>query len=412
MNIVGLFILGALVLDYVVGLAATVLNLKSLDQKLPLAFANFFDDEAYAKSQEYTRTKTRFDVLAGSFGLGTLLLFWFLGGFALVDNWTRAVGFGPIITGILFIMILLMGQSLLSLPFSIYSTFRIESRFGFNKTTPRTFVLDRVKGLGLGIVIGGPILGAVIAFFSYAGPLGWLYCWILITAFSITMQYLAPTLIMPLFNKFEPLAEGELRNRILSYADRVEFPLRNVFVMDGSKRSSKGNAFFTGFGRNKRVVLLDTLVDRHDEEEIVAVIAHEVGHYKKRHIIQGLVMSILHTGFTLFLLSLVLSSPALFEAFFVTQPSVHAGLVFFGLLFSPVELALSVAVNALSRKNEFEADHFAVTTTGDRQALAEGLKRLSKDSLSNLTPHPFYVWLHYSHPPLARRISAILAIPV
>jgi STE24 endopeptidase len=312
------------------------------------------------------------------------------------------------VTGILFILSLVFLQSILGLPFSIYRTFILEKRFEFNQTTPATFIADRLKSLALGAVIGVPLLAAILAFFVYGGPLAWLYCWIVLVLFMLVMQYLAPTLIMPLFNKFETLEDGPLRTAILGYADRAEFPLQNVFRMDGSKRSAKSNAFFTGFGKNKRVVLFDTLIEQHEPDEIVAIVAHEVGHYKKRHIIQGMLVSVAHSGLMLYLLSLVLSSTPLYDAFFVTQSSVYTGLIFFGLLFSPAEMLLSIGMNAWSRRNEFEADRFAATTTGRWEVLARALKKLSTSNLANLTPHPLYVFLFYSHPPMIERIGAMV----
>ena len=407
MNLVGWLVLIFLAADYLLGLAATILNLRTLDPALPDAFRDIYDEEEYHRSQEYTRAKSRLGLVSDTAGLLILLIFWFAGGFEFVDQWARGFGLGPVVTGVIFLFTLLLAQSIIGIPASIYSTFVLERRFGFNRTTPATFVLDRVKGLVLGVIIGGPLLALVLAFFIHAGPLAWLYCWIAVVTVTLVIQYVAPTWIMPLFNKFEPLDDGELKDTVLRYADSAGFPLKNVFRMDGSKRSSKANAFFTGFGRNKRVVLFDTLIEQHTTDEIVSIVAHEVGHYRKGHIKQGVAISILHSGLMLFLLSLVLTSPALFEAFFVSQPSVHAGLVFFGLLFSPVETVVSIALNALSRRNEFEADEFAMSTTESSEALSTALKKLSSTNLSNLTPHPFYVRLYYSHPPLKERVRAM-----
>jgi STE24 endopeptidase len=296
------------------------------------------------------------------------------------------------------------------MPFGIYSTFVIEERFGFNKTTPGTFAMDRVKGILLSVLIGAPLLAGIIAFFEYGGPWAWVYAWLAVTAFSLIMQYVAPTWIMPLFNKFEPLEDSELRQSIEKYAESVNFPLQGVYVMDGSKRSSKSNAFFTGFGKNKRIALFDTLIEKHTTDELVAVLAHEIGHYKKKHIIKNMAISVLHTGIMFALLSVFLQVPALFEAFYMDQMSVYAGLLFFGLLYSPIETILGVGMQVLSRKHEFEADHFAATTIEKREAMINALKKLSKDNLSNLTPHPFYVFLNYSHPPVLQRVEAMRGI--
>ncbi|MFV1980262.1 MAG: M48 family metallopeptidase [Rhodothermia bacterium] len=409
MNLVGWIVLAALVIDYVLGLVATVLNLRALDPILPADFADSYDEDEYRRSQLYTREKSRLGLVSDTAGLVALLGFWFVGGFEVVDQLARSLGYGEIVTGIIFILSLVILQSILGLPFSIYRTFILEKRFEFNKTTAATFVADLVKSLTLGAVIGVPLLAIVLAIFVYGGPLAWLYCWIVLVLFMLVMQYLAPTLIMPLFNKFETLEDGPLRTAILGYAEGAEFPLNNVFRMDGSKRSAKSNAFFTGFGKNKRVVLFDTLIEQHEPDEIVAIVAHEVGHYKKRHIIQGMLVSVAHSGLMLYLLSLVLSSSELYEAFFVTHPSIHTGFVFFGLLFSPVEMLLSIGMNAWSRRNEFEADRFAISTTGGSSALVKAMKKLSTSNLANLTPHPLYVRLYYSHPPMIERIGAMMS---
>jgi STE24 endopeptidase len=289
----------------------------------------------------------------------------------------------------------------------VYRTFVLEARYGFNRTRPGTFVLDRLKTLGLSVVLGIPVLAAVLAFFQYAGRAAWLYSWVLLTLVSLAMQYVAPTWLMPLFNRFEPLAEGSLRDRLLTFAQTVSFPLKSVLVMDGSRRTSKSNAFFTGFGNNRRVVLYDTLISKHSEDELEAIVAHEIGHYKRHHIPILTLTGVLHTGILFFLLSRVLLSRPLFAAVGVAEPSVYIGLVLFGLLYVPAELILSPALNALSRRFEFEADAFAAHSTGRPNALASALKALTVDHLGNLTPHPLYVALHYTHPPLRDRLLAL-----
>jgi len=267
-----------------------------------------------------------------------------------------------------------------------------------------------VKGLGLALLLGGPLLLGILALLQYAGTYAWLYCWGAMTLFSLSMQYVAPTWIMPLFNKFTPMEAGELKEAILSYARSVDFPIKNVFIMDGSRRSGKSNAFFTGFGRNKRVALFDTLIAQHSVPEMVSVLAHEIGHYQKKHILQGTVIGVIHAGVVFFLLSLVLGSPGLYQAFFMSEESIYTGLLFFGLLYTPIELFLSVAMQMFSRKNEYEADRFAAETIDNPHRLIDAVKKLSATNLSNLTPHPFYVFLNYSHPPLLQRIQAIQAI--
>jgi len=298
-------------------------------------------------------------------------------------------------------------QQLVSLPFSIYSTFVIEEKFGFNKTTVKTFIIDIIKGLLLLTFIGGSVLALILYIFSELGELSWLYAWGAVILFTLVMQYIAPKWIMPLFNKFKPLEDGELKQGILEFADKVDFQLQDIFIMDGSKRSSKSNAFFTGFGKNKRIALFDTLVEKHTTGELVSVLAHEIGHYKRKHIFQGMLISILHTGVLFYLLSLFLYQEGLYFAFYMDSTPIYAGFLFFSLLYSPIETLLSVGMNILSRKNEFEADEFAVVGRANREDMISALKKLSKDNLSNLTPHKWYVFMNYSHPPVIDRIKAI-----
>ncbi|MDZ7716270.1 MAG: M48 family metallopeptidase [Balneolaceae bacterium] len=406
MNIFSIIILVTLAVDFILNLVSDYLNLQSLDKELPDEFDGVYDEETYDKSQQYTKVNTRFGILTSAFNLLVLLVFWFAGGFNWLDEIVRSWELGTIWTGLAYIGILILFKTLLSLPFSIYSTFVIEERFGFNKTTIKTFILDMVKGLALGVLLGGPLLAGIIAFFTYIDQYAWLYAWAAVTAFTLFVQFVAPTWIMPLFNDFDPLEDGELRQKIRDYADKVNFALEGIYVMDGSKRSSKSNAFFTGFGKNKRIALYDTLIENHTEDELVAVLAHEIGHYKKKHIIKNMAASIIQTGVMFFLLSVFLNSQGLYDAFYMEQSSVYAGLIFFGMLYAPIDMILSVFMQMVSRKHEFEADEYA-STTFQKEPMIEALKKLSKDNLSNLTPHPFYVFLNYSHPPVLERIKAI-----
>ncbi len=407
MNAYAWIILFAVLAEYLLNLVGNRLNLSSLEPGLPSEFQDSYDDAKYAKSQEYTRVKTRFGMLVTTIDLAVLLVFWLAGGFAWLDVWTRGFELGEITTGLLFIAVLGVAAKLLSLPSSLYSTFVIEQRFGFNRMTLRTFWMDELKGLALTLLIGGPLLAAILWLFGTLGDTAWLWCWAVTTAFTLVAMFVAPTWIMPLFNKFTPLEDGELRRAILDYAGSVSFPLEGIFVIDGSKRSSKANAFFTGFGKNKRIALYDTLIEGQSTQELVAVVAHEIGHYKRKHILKSLGLGLAHFGVLFWLLSFFLQSEGLFAAFGVTEPSVHAGLLFFTLLFTPIELVLSILMSMFSRKNEFEADAFAAETTSHPEELISALKKLSLENLSNLTPHPFYVWLHYSHPPVMQRIDAL-----
>ena len=407
MNSYAWIILTFVLLDYALGTVAGILNLKNIRDDLPREFADVWDKERYATSQQYLAATSRLGLVSSTVFLLVLLVFWFTGGFHYTDSLARSFGLGPVLTGLVFFAILAVLSNLVSTGFSLYSTFVIEERFGFNKTTLKTYIQDRMKILALAIVLGGPILGGILFFLGQAGPNAWVYCWAGMTVFIFFIQLIAPTWIMPLFNKFLPLENQELKDAVLSYTKSVDFPLDNLFMMDGSKRSAKSNAFFAGFGKRRRIALFDTLIEKHTIPELVAVVAHEVGHYKKKHILVNMVISILHLGLMFFLLSLFISRQGLFDAFLVKQASVYAGLLFFGLLYTPVETVLGLGLGMLSRRNEYEADRFSVTTTGDPQAMIDALKKLSRDNLSNLWPHPFYVFLAYSHPPVLERIRAI-----
>ncbi len=407
MNSYTLIIAFTLVFTYILKIISNSMNLRAASSALPEEFEGTYDPKAYAKSQEYLVSQTKFGLFHETFDLLVILGFWFSGGFNWLDGFASGYGYGVVVTGLIFIGILILAQGILSLPFELYSTFVIEEKFGFNKTTLATFFSDHLKGVTLGIILGAPLVAGIIWFFEYAGPLAWLWCWIGITLFTLILQYVAPTWIMPLFNKFVPLEDGPLKSAIMDYAKAVNFPLTGIYVIDGSKRSTKSNAFFTGFGKNKRIALYDTLVNNHSTDELVAILAHEIGHYKKKHIQKGMIISIVHTGILFYLLSLFLKAQGLFDAFFMDQISVYAGLIFFGLLYTPIEFILSIGMQIFSRKNEYEADHFVSQTFNNPLALVDALKKLSVNNLSNLTPHPFYVFLNYSHPPVLRRIEAL-----
>lgn len=407
MNIYFIIILSAMTIGFILELMADLLNMKALKPVPPAGLEDLYDPSEYAKSQAYTIETTRFGILKAMFGFIISLVFWFSGGFRMLDDFTVGLGLGKIATGLVYTGILAAGFSFIMFPFRIYSTFVIEEKFGFNRTTIRTFITDTVKGTLLAILIGTPLLSGILAFLTFAGEYAWLWCWVTVTLFSIFLQFIAPTWIMPLFNKFTPLEDGELRSRIMDFAQKAEFPLSNIFVMDGSKRSAKSNAFFTGFGKNRRIALFDTLINNHTVPELVAVLAHEAGHYKKGHIIKGMAISIIYLGVMFFVLSVFISEKGLFEAFYVERVSVHAGLVFFSMLFSPVDMILGIVLKWHSRVNEYEADRFAAEHTGGGTDLSSALKKLHADNLANLTPHPFYVFLNYTHPPLAMRIEAM-----
>lgn len=404
-------IVAALLIELAIHVAVDVQNLGALRPEPPDDFRDLYDADRYRRMQAYTRERTRFGWISSGVGLGVLLAFWLGGGFGAVDRWTRALGWPEVPTGLAFVALLGLGQGLVGLPFRWYSTFVLEERYGFNRATPRTFWTDVATGVGLAVALGGPLLAAVLWLFGAAGRSAWLGCWGLVTAWTIGVQFVAPTWILPLFNRFTSLPDGALRDALLGMAERLGFPLAGVSVMDGSKRSTKANAFFTGFGSRKRIALFDTLLATLGPDEVLAVVAHEIGHYKRRHVQWGLAIAVAHAGVLFYLLSLVLRTPAIFAAFGIDRPSVHAGLVIFGILMAPLELPLSLALNALSRRHEYAADRFAVDAVGGGGDLARGLRRLAADTLANLTPHPWYVALHHSHPPVVERVRTLESAP-
>jgi STE24 endopeptidase len=407
MNWIAWTILCFLVADFLLHLVADRMNLAAVSDKIPQPFHGFFDPQKYRRAQAYLRANTRFGQITAGADLIVLTAFWFGGGFAWVDGWARSFGWGTLATGLAYIGILAGLKAMLDQPFSLYATFVIEQRFGFNQTSLATWIKDRLKALLLSMVLGIPLLSAVLAFFQYAGPAAWIWCWAVITVFMLMVQFIAPAWIMPLFNRFDPMEEGELRDAITAYVRQIGFSLDNIYVMDGSRRSSKSNAFFTGFGRHRRIVLFDTLMAGHTTDELVAVLAHEMGHYQMHHILKMMLLGILQTGCLLYLMSLFIYTPALFEAFKVQQPSIYGGLVFFGLLYAPLDFFLGLAVRIISRRHEYAADRFAVATTGKSGPMVDALKKLSVNNLSNLSPHPLYVFLNYSHPPVLQRIAAL-----
>ncbi len=420
MNVYAWVVLAALLCEWGLSLLSALLDRASADETPPPELADIYDAEHYAESQRYLHAHARLCMLRSSVHLIVLLGFWFGGGFSWLEATTaRLSGMlytGPgagILHGLLFIGALVLGRALLGLPFRTWATFVIEERFGFNRCTWRTFVADGIRAAILGAVIGIPLIGGVLAFFIYAGDAAWLWCWLAVAAFTLLILYVAPVWIMPLFNRFTPLPAGELRERLLAFAARLGFPLAGVWVIDGSRRSRKGNAFFTGFGRHRRIALYDTLIEDQGPEQLVAILAHEIGHCRLRHLVKQLTLHVVHTGVLCYLLGLFLTEPRLYAAFGLetAEPDalpIHAGLVFFLLLYTPLELLLGPLFNQLARAWEYEADQFAATHQEDgARHLTAALKQLARDNLTNLTPHPLNVFLHYSHPPLRARLAAL-----
>jgi STE24 endopeptidase len=407
MNAYLIFILIVLIATYILDLVMDILNIKNLSPELPSEFKNIFEEEKYRKSQSYLKENTKVSNINKTIFTVLSIAFILTGGFNFIDNTARNFGFGQIGTGLIFTGTLVFVYYILELPFDIYDTFVIEEKYGFNKTTPKTYLLDTLKNIVLAVILGGIILSGIIWFFSKFETWAWLYVWIVSTLFQLIISYLAPVIILPIFNKFIPLEDSELKTAVLNYAKGQNFKLKGIYKMDGSKRSTKSNAYFTGFGRFRRIVLFDTLIEKHTVDELVAVLAHEMGHFKKKHIISNLITSVITTGIMFFLLSLFINNKGLFDAFGMENLSVYASLLFFGFLYSPVLEIISVFSTYISRKHEYEADEYAVKTGNKPESLISALKKLSIDNLSNLNPHPLMVFFKYSHPPVLERIKKL-----
>jgi STE24 endopeptidase len=402
-----LFIILAIVtISYAFEQVLDYLNLKHQRPDIPAEVESFYDREKYLRSLAYHKDQTNFGFVTSAFGFALSMIMLLTGGFGWVDGLLRSVISNDTWLAIAFFGAIFLASDILTVPFQWYSTFVIEERYGFNRTTVKTFVLDKLKGYVLAALIGGGLLALLIYLIQVIGPAFWIWFAMVASVFALLMNMFYTSLILPLFNKLTPLRDGELKSAIESFARKVNFPLDNVFVIDGSKRSAKANAFFSGIGRKKKIVLYDTLIQNHSTEELVAVLAHEVGHFKKKHIVWGLVLSVLQIAFTLWILSMMVYNENLSFALGGDQYAIHLNLLAFTILFSPISGITGLLMAVYSRRNEFEADAFARKYYSG-QALAGALKKLSVDSLSNLFPHPWYVFFHYSHPPLLKRLESI-----
>lgn len=382
------------------------LNDKNSSATLPEELKGIYDEEKYAKQRAYDKVKGRFSFVSSTFSFVLILVMLFLNGFAFVDDYAKTITQHPVLLPMVFFAILMVASDILTIPFQLYSTFVIEEKFGFNRTTAKTYILDKIKGALVGAIIGGGIMALFIWFYNTTGQYFWLWTWGAVAIFMVLATMFYASIIVPLFNKLTPLADGELKTEITEYCKKVGFNLDNLFVMDGSKRSSKANAFFSGLGSKKRIVLYDTLANEYSKEEITAVLAHEIGHYKKKHTLTAMIVGVLQMGVMLFILSLVINKPEFSMALGVQEKSFHIGLLVFSMMYSPLSMAIGVVMNVISRKNEYEADNYAKTTY-KAEPLVSSLKKLSVDSLSNLTPHPYDVFMNYSHPTLLQRIKAL-----
>ena len=399
-----LIIISVLVVSFLMDKWIDHLNARHFDDEIPEPLRDVYKEEDYIKSQAYKKENYRFSLFASTFSIIITLSFFLLKGFAWVDGIARNLGTNDVSVTLIFFGIILLGSDLLNTPLSYYRTFVIEEKYGFNKSSKKLFFIDKIKGWMLSIIIGGAILAIILWFYNQTGDLFWVYTWIFIGVFTIFMTLFYSSLIVPLFNKQTPLEDGPLKSAIRDFADKAGFNLKDIFVIDGSKRSTKANAYFSGFGSRKRIVLYDTLIDDLSHEEIVAVLAHEIGHYKKKHVLVNMILSLLITGLTLYIFSLFIGNRVLSEALSVEIPSFHIGLITFGILYSPISELTGILMNYISRRFEYQADNYA-RENYNADALISSLKKLSGNNLSNLTPHKINVFVHYSHPTLLQRVS-------
>jgi len=398
-----LIIISIIIIDFIIDKFIDYLNAKHFNDEIPQDLKDVYNEEEYYKSQAYKRENYKFSLITGGFSILLTLGFFIFKGFAWIDSIARSYSDNEIIITLIFFGIIMLGSDIITTPFSFYHNFVIEEKYGFNKSTKKLFFIDKLKGWLLSILIGGGILAMIVWFYQKTGDSFWLYTWLFMGVFTVFMTMFYSSLVVPLFNKQTPLEDGELKTAIKAFANKVNFKLDKIFVIDGSKRSTKANAYFSGFGSKKRIVLYDTLINDLETDEIVAVLAHEVGHYQKKHVFINMVLSLLLTGLTLFILSLFISNSILSEALSVSIPSFHIGLIAFGILYSPISELTGILMNYISRKFEYQADNYAKNKF-NATSLISSLKKLSKNSLSNLTPHKANVFLHYSHPTLLQRV--------
>jgi len=399
-------LIGVLVFGFFWEKLLSFLNNKQPIPSIPPSLKDHLDNDKLRKAKDYQKENFRFGLLTGTVSFLITLIFIGLGWFGKIDIWVNSFEISSLLQSVVFFALIFIGSDLLSLPFDYYGTFVIEEKYGFNKTTVKTFFTDKLKGYSLSMIIGGGLLILFLWLIYQMGQNFWWQFWIIAAVFMVFVNLFYTSIILPLFNDLTPLEDGPLKKRIVAYAKSVDFPLSNIYVMDGSKRSSKANAFFSGFGKQKKVVLFDTLIEQHTEDELVAVLAHEVGHYKKKHIIWGMAASILQVGLLLFVLAQFIFNEQMSLALGGQEWSVELNLIGFIMLFSPISMLIGIGMNWLSRKNEFEADAYARDTFAGKP-LADALKTLSVKSLSNINPHPWFVFVNYSHPPLLERLEKL-----
>jgi STE24 endopeptidase len=407
MNIYTLIILFVIIVTYFVETTADLLNVKNISNNIPPEFDGYFNREKYSKAQEYLKANTKFSIISSTFFLTVQIIFIVSRRFNYANTIAVSFGFGTVLTGLVFVGIIFFAFEILKIPFSAYSVFVIEKKFGFNRMSVKTFISDLLKSWIITTLIGAVIFAMVLWLFANVSGYAWLYAFAAIVIFELFITFIAPVAIMPLFNKYTPLEDGELKNSVEEYAKIENFKMKGLFKIDGSKRSTKSNAFFTGFGKFRRIVLFDTLIKKHTVDELTSILAHEMGHFKLGHIVKHIIFSFVSSGIMLFVFSLLVDKVWLYDAFFMRAQPAYAGIIFFSFLYAPVSLIISTVSNHFSRKHEYEADFYAVTTYRKPQAMINALRKLSVDNMSNLYPHKFKVFLEYSHPPVLGRIKAI-----
>ncbi len=396
-----------ILLSYSAETAVDILRIRLSGKPVPKELVGHFDDKQHSAYTRYRKRKSLFSIIQNTFFTALILIFLSTGFFNIADSFARSFGLNEIFTGIVFFSLLFFASSALKIPFSYYFTFNIENEFGFNRTSRRTFYIDIFKSFILYSLIGVPLFFLILWFFYSFGSYAWLLAWGAVSVFFVIFSEISPVLIFPLFNKFSPLEDGELKKKIHHYAEKENFRIKGVYQMDGSKRTSKPNAFFTGFGKTKRIVLYDTLMEKLSSDEITGIVAHEMGHYKKKHILKNIILMILQSGFIFFLLSFFISNQDIVKALKIEIFSLYAGMAAFAFLFTPISFLLSIGVNFFSRKTEHEADRFAVKSTGLKKEFAEALKKIYVTSFGDMNPHSFDVLLNYSHPPVIKRLKAL-----
>ena len=399
-------LLGILIFGFLMPKILEYLQVSMPKQPVPPVRAEYLTEAKLVEAKSYQKDNFKFKLITSSFTFLLTFLFITQGWFGQIDSWIGGLGFSPFLNSLLFFGLVFIASDILSLPFDYYSTFVIEEKYGFNKTTLATFFSDKLIAYLLSLLVGGGLLLVFLWLIHTMGPNFWWQFWIIASVFMVLVNVGYTAWIIPLFNTLTPLAEGEVRDKLLQYAAKVNFSVKHIFVMDGSRRSAKANAFFSGLGKQKKVVLYDTLLEQHPPEELVAVLAHEIGHYKKKHLKWGMLVSVVEVGLLLFLLGQVVFSETMSLALGGTTLSVPLNIIGFTMLFAPLSMVMGIGMNWLSRKHEFEADAYAKETFGGKP-LAEALKTLSVKSLSTIHPHPWYVFVNYSHPPLLERLERL-----